>query len=146
MTTFCVFVFRGKSGNQGSPAHSASGQLLGLIALSYRDACEPGTNLIILNRGFAGSSPYGFWCCELTWLQLPPMGRLGRGAFSDHSFGDDESTRGDTLIPLGRLGSVPTPPCEPFFSLLFPGFIRIPRAAEKVRPEGHFSLQSDSCC
>ena len=90
-------------------------KFLGLIALSYRDACEPGTNLGMLNRRFAGSSPYCFWCGELMSNQLRPLGRLGRGAFSDHSFGDDPSPFREELIPLGRRGSVPTPPCEPFF-------------------------------
>ena len=65
--------------------------------------------------GFAGSSPYCFWCSEWTTVPLPPLGRLGRGAFSDHSFGDDAFIFVDASIPLGRLGSVPTSPGEPPF-------------------------------
>jgi hypothetical protein len=49
------------------------------------------------------------------------MGRLGRGAFSDHSFGDDASIQIDALIPLGRLAEIPTP-LDDSWDFFSPGF------------------------
>src|SRR5262249_53567317 len=47
--------------------------------------------------------------------RLSPWVRLGRGALSDHSFGDNRLPRRprSRLIPLGRLVPRPTPPPDP---------------------------------